>query len=99
MILPSRQMWISVPHQQAANEWYHSSQRNLRISQSFIGGQGQVVSLWAKQTHFKGQAEGRQGSLRHAIVYVYNNRKRKRIGVIETDLVRSKNLSFLVTEI
>ena len=42
----------------------------------FIGGLGQIVSLWAEQRHFNMQAEG-QGSLRQAIMYDYNNGNEK----------------------
>lgn len=48
------------------------------MSQSFTGGQAQVISLGAKQIQFKGQAEGGGvGSLRQAFMYANNNKSTK----------------------
>lgn len=44
--------------------------------QLFIGGYGQIVSLWVEKKHLNIQAEG-QGSLRQAIMYDYNNGNEK----------------------
>ena len=57
--------------------------RNLRMSQAFKGGQGQVISQWAKQRHFNLRVGQRRGRVPRG--------KKKRIKVTETDSVWSQN--------
>ena len=49
--------------------------------ESFTGGQGQIISLWAKQRHFNLRVRQMgQGSLRQTITYAYNNKNTENKG-------------------
>ena len=62
--------------QQRRGTIFHT--KNSRMSQPFIVGQAQAISLWAKDTLAQGSGRvAGQGSLRQAIMFAYNNKNSK----------------------